>query len=121
MTEFQKVNDDLGDLFENDKIKEIVEKLYTEDCCLMYPGMEAMKGREGAISCITSLKKTADKMKCTTIEVVPGGDDIATDHGCITLYAKGGEVLEEGKFVTLRKRVNGTWRFHYDIYNSNKA
>jgi ketosteroid isomerase-like protein len=54
----------------------------------------------------------------TTLEVDEQGDT-AYEVGKYELRGEGNKVLDHGKYVVVWKRVQGQWRLHRDIWNSN--
>jgi ketosteroid isomerase-like protein len=53
-----------------------------------------------------------------TVEVEAHGD-AAYEVGRYTLKGDGGQLLDQGKYVVIWKRVGGQWRLHRDIWNSS--
>ncbi len=96
-----------------------IAALYTEDGVMMPPNAEAMTGR-----------KAIEAYLAKDIAGAPGHLDIETvdhDHSGHLGYARGtwamhdadGNVVDKGKWVEVRKKVQGTWMILVDTWNSD--
>ncbi len=97
-----------------------VAALYTQDAWLMAPNSSAITGRAG----ITAYWQggIAAGIKGITLKTseVQGHGDTAHEVGEYQLTAAGGLQIDHGKYIVLWKKVDGQWRLHRDIWNTNK-
>jgi ketosteroid isomerase-like protein len=81
----------------------------------MVTGTEALQGLWHAI-----LEMGIADVKLETLEL-EGFEDTAIEVGAFTLLSEGGDVIDDGNFIVIWKLVDGAWRWHHDIWNSNRA
>jgi uncharacterized protein (TIGR02246 family) len=96
-----------------------IAALYTEDGQLMPPNSPAIQGRpgisafwQGAIG--AGIKSAVLK----TTEAVSHGDT-AYEVGEYQMLAAGGLQVDAGKYIVVWKRIEGQWKLHRDIWNTN--
>ncbi len=98
-----------------------IAALYTEDGRVLPPNGPAASGR-GALAAFWGGVIGAGIADATlTTEEVSFAGDLAAEVGRATLTARDGSVADEVKYIVLWKRVDGVWRLHRDIWNSNRA
>jgi uncharacterized protein (TIGR02246 family) len=97
-----------------------IAALYTEDAQLLPPGSPVVSGRaaiggfwQGAIT--SGVKGISLKTN-----EIRGKRKAAYEVGEYRLTGAGGKELEVGKYIVVWKRIEGQWRLHRDIWNSNK-
>ena len=100
--------------------------LFTEDCVRMPQGGPATVGRPALEAAyrrdFAEVWKTQAKVRLNADEVVVSGE-YAFSHGTDTLLQEqAGRALEEtGKWLFVyRRQPDGTWKFHWITFNSNK-
>jgi uncharacterized protein (TIGR02246 family) len=97
-----------------------VAAMYTERGQLLPPNEKIVEGR----AAIERYWKAAMDAGIKTIELktteVEGLGESAVEVGSYTLYGKDGTAVDRGKYVVLRKRVDGAWKLHRDCWNSNQ-
>ena len=54
----------------------------------------------------------------TTVEVEQSGD-LAYEVGKMLITSPSGEVIYDGKYICIWKRIDGIWRIHRDMGNKN--
>jgi uncharacterized protein (TIGR02246 family) len=96
-------------------------ELYTSDGMLLPTGSDFIQGKEairdfwqGAIN--MGLKEA----KLDILEVELQGD-AAIEVGRYQLKGAGGEVMDWGKYIVIWKNVQGDWKLHRDIWNTNRT
>ncbi len=94
-----------------------VAACYTEDAQLMPPNGEIVSGREALQEGFQGLIEGGFKLQLETTEV-EGHGDTAHEVGTYTM-AIDGETVDEGKYIVIWKNVDGQWKLHRDIFNSN--
>jgi uncharacterized protein (TIGR02246 family) len=97
--------------------------LYTEDAVEMPPNEPAVKGRAAIQQMYEKSFKGAKigSFAITHIESHSTGDmgfDSGTYRQSVT-PAGGTEIKDTGKYVVILKRVSGSWKVAYAIYNSD--
>ena len=96
--------------------------LYTEEAKLLPPNSQMIVGREGIQAFFqASFDAGEAKVQLTVIELSVSGD-IAHVVGkyTFTLQPEDGEAISDnGKYVEIWKRENGTWIMDKDIWNSS--
>ncbi len=95
--------------------------VYTEDARILPPGQPMIQGRAAIQSFWGG---AAEAMGVTGVdlatEVLEAQDDTAEEIGAYTIHGADG-VLDKGKYVVVWKRTDDGWRWHWDIWNSNKG
>jgi len=92
---------------------------YTSDAILMAPNMPALTGSEA----IKAFFNGGYAMGIRGIDLVTtevnGGAEMVYETGTYSVKDGSGNSLEKGKFIVIWKNVNGSWKMHRDIYNSD--
>ena len=93
--------------------------MYAEEGKIMPPNSEILTGRE-AIQAFwqAALDMGIAKAALKIVEVEKHGDT-AIEIGLYELSAANDQVLDKGKYVVIWKKVEGEWKMHRDIWNSN--
>ena len=93
--------------------------LYTEDSQVLPPGSPIISGRpaiaafwQGAIG--AGVKGAT--LKTTEAE---GHGDTAHEVGEYRMLAADGKEIDAGKYIVVWKRIEGQWKLHRDIWNTN--
>jgi len=94
-----------------------VAACYTEDAQLMPPNSEIVSGRAALQEGFQELIDGGYELQLETTEV-EGHGDTAHEIGTYTM-AVDGETVDEGKYIVIWKNVDGQWKLHRDIFNSN--
>lgn len=97
---------------------------YAEDAVSMGANQTAIRGRDairGMVAEMFALPNLAFSFAPTKIEVAASGD-IAYEIGTYRVAADmpGGRLDDEGKYLTLWKKVAGEWKIASDISNSDR-
>jgi uncharacterized protein (TIGR02246 family) len=98
---------------------------YAEDAVVMNANQRAIQGRDAIrrmAAEMFSLPNFAFSFTPTRIEVAEGGD-LAYEAGTYRFAADltGGRLDDEGKYVTVWKKVGGEWKIVSDINNSDRS
>jgi uncharacterized protein (TIGR02246 family) len=92
---------------------------YTEDAKFMEHHLPAIQGRAAIQTFWTKfINSGATKIKLTTLEVW-GDSSMITEEGLYDFKSKDGVALGKGKYIVVWKKVDGKWRIHRDISNSD--
>ena len=96
-----------------------VAALYTEDGQVMAPNSDIVTGKEAIQGFFQAFMDMGIKsVKLETVEVESMGET-AWEVGNYTLFGEGEQMMDTGKFIVIWKQVDGEWRLHRDIFNSN--
>jgi len=91
---------------------------YSSDAVAMPPGMTSVMKKD-----IASMWGQAIQMgvKDITLNVteVHGDQDLLVEVGTYEMYGDNKMVLEKGKYISVLKKENGTWKVFRDIWNSD--
>lgn len=96
-----------------------IADLYTEDAQVLPPNGETVKGRPAIEKLFEAMIVSGIKGATLTAQEVEGHGDTATEVGAYSVSDAGGKELDRGKYVVVWKRVQGQWKLHRDIWNSN--
>ncbi len=99
-----------------------VAAFYTPDAQVLPPNAPAVTGR-AAIGAFWRGPNGGPPgpLRLETVDVEPGpGGQTATEVGRYTITLPSGTVVDEGKYIVLWRRVNGTWYLHRDMWNSDR-
>jgi len=97
-----------------------LSNLYTKDTKLMMNGAPAILGKENVQSTFSGIMNSGiTSVDLNTIEVW-GTSDLITEEGEYVLYA-GEDQADHGKYIVLWKNVDGKWKLHRDIFNTDVA
>jgi ketosteroid isomerase-like protein len=101
----------------------LTTSMYTDDTLLLPPNMEPIRGKENAQAFWgTSIEMGVIMEEHKVMEIIWEGDS-AFEWGAyvVSFHPEGQEPVEEkGKYVVLWKRMaDGSWKKHWDIWNSS--
>ena len=95
-----------------------LSNLYTQDTKFMMTGAPSITGRESVVSTFSGIMKSGiSRIDLKTLEVW-GNDGLITEEGEYSLYA-GDTQADHGKYLVLWKNVEGKWKLHRDIFNTD--
>ncbi len=99
-----------------------VAALYSEDGCVMPPGTEMAQGRE-AIQALIEQDLAANVGNTLQIDVVEqsASGDLGFARGTFVMMDGDDNTVDKGKWIEVRKMVDGKWYIHRDIWNSDLA
>lgn len=99
-----------------------VAGLYTEDGVIMPPGAGAAQGR-AAIEAMLIQDMAANARNQLAIDVVEqsASGDLGFARGTFSMMDASGNTVDKGKWLEVRKMVDGKWYIHSDIWNSDMA
>lgn len=96
-----------------------VADLYTQDGQLLPPGSEVVSGHAD----IAAFWQGAFDMGLVNVELdaveVEDHGDTTIEVGRFTLGDADGQTVDHGTFIVVWKKVDGEWKLHRDIWNSN--
>jgi len=102
-----------------------VAAMYADDARLMPPNMPMVQGRDAIRGVWAEFLKMPDMQLTPTSSNVIASDagDLVVDVGSYTFSGKGpkGEAMtDEGKYLTVMKKVDGAWKIVADTWNSDR-
>ena len=93
--------------------------LYTDDGQVLPPNSDFVIGKEAIQAFWQALMDMGIKEAKLDIVEVEEQDDLAVEVSKYTLQGEEGQVLDQGKYIVIWKRVDGQWKLHRDIFNSS--
>jgi uncharacterized protein (TIGR02246 family) len=96
-----------------------VAALYTDDAMVLPPNGETVRSRAAIEKLFQAMIAAGIKQATLTAQEVEGHGDTATEVGAYSVKDAAGTELDRGKYVVIWKRVQGEWKLHRDIWNSN--
>jgi len=96
-------------------------ELYTATGELLPTGSDFVKGKQ-AIQAFWqgAMDMGIKNAKLDILEVEQHGNT-AVEVGQYTLSGADDQVMDKGKYIVIWKQEDGTWKMHYDIWNSSLA
>jgi uncharacterized protein (TIGR02246 family) len=99
-----------------------IAALYTDEAKLLPPDSQMMSGREAIQSFWQgAIDMGIKEAQLETVEVEAEGN-LACEVGRFALTVRpegGGDTTLTGKYVVVWKNQGGTWRLHFDIWNTD--
>ncbi len=98
---------------------EDVAALYAPDGMRMPPNAAAVKGRDAVL---VQLRESRKMMSGVELQfgqaIVEGG--LAVTHGTYKIKGLDGTIVDDGKWVSVGRKVSGQWTTVSDIWNSDR-
>jgi ketosteroid isomerase-like protein len=92
---------------------------YTSDACINPPNMPRMCGAGPIMAFFNGgVKMGIKNIKLNTEEVL-GSDTYVSEIGTYDLLGDKDASLDKGKFIVVWKQVDGKWKMHRDVWNSD--
>ena len=93
--------------------------LYSEDAKILSPNMDFVEGKN-AIQTFWqgALEMGVKSFKSEVIET-ESSDNLGYLVGKYTLYGSENQEVDQGKYISVLKNMDGIWKVHRDIYNSS--
>ncbi len=96
-----------------------VANCYTADAQILPPGAVMIEGAESIQQYWQGgIESGATGFTLTTTEV-GSLDDEAYEVGTYVMTGDGGKEIDKGKYIVIWKHVDGQWKLHRDIFNSD--
>jgi ketosteroid isomerase-like protein len=114
----EKANRHLEATFQSGNTRAL-SRLYTDDAILMPTGSEPIQGAASIADFWEMILQMGIKeVKIETGEVDAQGAT-AIEMGQYSLRDDRGSLLDRGKYIVIWKLIEGEWKLHRDIWNSN--
>lgn len=97
-----------------------LEALYAEECVLMPPNAEMIRGRAGAVAAFSEMIDAGISGGVDTMTAVAAGG-VGYRTGTYWLQTPDGTVIDRGKFTEAWRKGDGEWKIVNDIWNSDLA
>ena len=94
--------------------------MYTEDARLMAPNAPSESGLEAVRAAFGAMIDAGLTIELDSVAAMAAGD-LGHNIGTYQLTAPDGAVADRGKFLEVRRRVDGEWLIAADIWNSDMA
>lgn len=96
-----------------------VADLYTEEGKVLPPNSDVVTGRQAIHAFWQGLLDMGIKQAKLEISEVERCGNTAYEVSKFSLFGAGGQVLEQGKYIVIWKKVGDQWKLHRDIFNSS--
>ncbi len=98
-----------------------VANCYTPNAQVFAAGMDVVTGTP-AIEAYwkAGMQGGVERVTLTTLEAEEHGDT-AIEVGRAELFNAGGDRIDQLKYIVIWKRIDGAWKLHRDIFNTNLA
>ena len=97
---------------------EALAGMFTEDGCRMPPNQPIVEGRAMLLAQLEAATQMTPELRITpTSSEVFGAT--AVGRGIFERLAADGSTIETGKWMNMHKLVDGVWKMHCDIWNSD--
>ncbi len=98
-----------------------VAALYAEDGVMKPPNADQAKGRQAIEAHLArEMKLVSGRLDIVTVEHGHDGD-LGFARGTFSMTDSHGNIVDRGKWVEVRKKVDGRWQIDSDIWNSDMA
>ncbi len=94
---------------------------YTGDACINPPNMPKMCGTAAITAFFNGGVQMGIKNIVITTEEVFGGEGGVIETGTYDMQLANNVSADKGKFMVMWKEVDGNWKMHRDIWNSDSA
>ena len=91
---------------------------YAADAMIMPPNSETVNGKNAIAVWGGAVRMGVKGFKLNTSDVA-GGGDIYTETGTFEMTGAENKTLDKGKYITVWKKENGTWKIYRDIWNTS--
>ena len=95
-----------------------IAAMMSTDAQLLPPNGDPVDGREAIHAFWQAFIDTGVKGALEHVEIEVHGD-MAYKLGRFKILSAEGDELDHGKFFELWRRIDGTWQFHRDMWNSS--
>ena len=97
---------------------EALAGMFTEDGCRMPPNQSIVEGRTMILAQLEAATQMTPELRVTPTESEVFGAT-AVGRGIFERLATDGSTIETGKWMNMHKLVDGVWKMHCDIWNSD--
>ncbi len=98
---------------------EAIAALYTEDGMRLPYQAPPVKGRTAITASIQAARDAGGSKAEIEVVGTESQGNMAWAHGTYVLKNAEGDMIEEGKWMNVSKKVGGEWLIHCDIWNTN--
>ena len=114
--EIMQANENFMNLFNAGDAEKFVT-VYTEDARLMPPNGKVVTGKENLKSFWQGMMDAGVKPVLKTVSAERYGKTVI-EEGTVDIYA-GDQLVDNVKYLVIWKKVDGVWKMHQDIWNSD--
>jgi uncharacterized protein (TIGR02246 family) len=119
--EIEEGNEKLMNAFNQEDFDGIVD-LYTDNATILPPNSDIIRGNEAIKEFWQQGHQMGIRDLILTTDTVEGRGDTVCEIGKykLTVQPEGQESMTDtGKYVVIWKKVDGVWKLHVDIWNTN--
>lgn len=96
----------------------VIAAVYSENGALLPPNSESVNGQAAIEDFFRDFQATGMRIEIQDTEAYVHGD-VGYTVGAYTITNADGATIDEGKYVAIWRYIDGTWRMHRDIFNTN--
>ena len=96
----------------------LIAEIYSENGAVMPPNSQLVNGRAAIGNFFTEFHAAGLGVELQDTEAYAHGD-VGYKVGTYTISDADGATVDEGKYVEIWRYIDGTWKMHRDIFNSN--
>jgi len=96
-----------------------VAALYAGDGCRMPPNAKAVHGTQAILARLKEGKDKGWAKVKIAVTAAESSGDLAYGTGTYEIMGANGSAIDQGKWMNVSKKSNGTWKIQYDIFNSD--
>ena len=116
--EIDEANNAFIDAFNAHDAKTLAS-VYTSDATLFPPNSEKVEGTEAIEGFWESIFELGVDHGSLETVYAEGHGDSAYEEGKFTLYTADNDLIDQGKYIVIWKKVDGIWKYHIDMWNSS--
>jgi ketosteroid isomerase-like protein len=98
---------------------EDVAAMYAPDGTRMPPNAAAVTGRDAVLAQLRQSRKAMSGVELAAGQAIVEGS-LAVTHGTYKIKGLDGSIVDNGKWVSVGRKVNGQWTTVSDIWNSDR-
>lgn len=91
---------------------------YAADAMVMPPNSETVEGKNVTAVWGGAVRMGVKGFKLNPSDII-GGGDVYTETGTFEMTGADNKTLDKGKYITVWKKDNGTWKIYRDIWNTS--
>jgi ketosteroid isomerase-like protein len=97
-----------------------IASFFADDAQILHADRETARGKGGVQLFFASAFKYGVRQVKLNLEEVGGEGNFGYEIGTITLYNEQGEIIKDGRYIMLLKKVGKDWKI-YRLLSDNKA
>ncbi len=96
----------------------VISAVYSDNGALLPPNSESVNGQAALENYFRDFQATGMRIEIRDTEAYMHGD-VGYTLGAYTITSADGAAIDKGKYIAIWRFIDGTWRMHRDIFNTN--